>query len=172
MKTRYLLPLGIFVALVVVLAIGLKLDPRRVPSPLIDKPAPLFELPQLDDPAQSFRLSELRGQPVLLNVWASWCRACVEEHPLLLAMAQNHDVSIYGLNYKDTRDDAKAWLASHGNPYDNSAFDQNGTVGIEYGVYGVPETFVIDAEGIIRYKHIGPINQQTIDKVILPLVQR
>jgi cytochrome c biogenesis protein CcmG/thiol:disulfide interchange protein DsbE len=172
MNTRYVLPLGLFAALVFVLAIGLKLDPRRVPSPLIDKPAPQFELPQLDDPAQTFRLADLRGKPVILNVWASWCRACIEEHPILLAMVRNHAISIYGLNYKDTRDDALAWLSRHGNPYSNSAFDEKGRVGIEYGVYGVPETFVIDADGIIRYKHIGPVSQQTIDKVILPLVQR
>lgn len=170
-KTRlYLLPLGIFLALVVLLGVGLTLDPREVPSPLIGKPAPHFELPQLHDPAKTFSEQDLRGKVWLLNVWASWCVSCRAEHPVLLELAKSNAVPIYGLNYKDERKDGVAWLQRLGNPYQLSAFDLNGRVGIDYGVYGVPETYVIDKRGVIRYKQIGPVTSEILKEKILPLV--
>ncbi|HEU5283904.1 MAG TPA: DsbE family thiol:disulfide interchange protein [Burkholderiales bacterium] len=167
---RFLLPLAIFVALVVFLAVGLKLNPREVPSPLIDKPAPAFELTRLDDPARAVRLEDLRGQVWLLNVWASWCVACLDEHPVLLEFSRSRAVPIYGLNYKDEREAAIAWLRKHGNPYDASIVDAQGRVGIDYGVYGVPETFLIDGQGIIRYKHIGPLTAKVLNEKIVPMI--
>jgi cytochrome c biogenesis protein CcmG/thiol:disulfide interchange protein DsbE len=167
---RYLLPIGVFAALVALLAIGLGKDPRRVPSPFIGKPAPAFDLPQLEAPERRFTSDLLRGRPVLLNVWASWCVECRHEHALLMQLATEHGIPIYGLNYKDPRDDALAWLRDWGNPYLVTGADRDGRVGIEYGVYGVPETFVIDAQGIIRHKHIGALTEQAIRDVILPLL--
>jgi cytochrome c biogenesis protein CcmG/thiol:disulfide interchange protein DsbE len=170
--TRFLIPLAVFLVLVAFLAIGLKLNPREVPSPLIDKPAPAFQLARLDDPAQTVTLADLRGQVWLLNVWASWCVACLEEHPLLVEFSRSGTVPIYGLNYKDKPDAAAAWLGKHGNPYTLSIVDADGRVGIDYGVYGVPETFVIDKQGVIRFKHIGPVTPEVLNDTILPLVRR
>jgi len=170
-RLRFLIPLAAFFALAVVLAVGLQRDPREVPSPLIDKPAPKFALARLDDATRVVRLDDLRGKAFILNVWASWCVACREEHPVLLDFAKKRAVPVYGLNYKDTRADAGAWLARFGNPYDASLFDDEGRVGIDFGVYGVPETFVIDKAGTIRYKQIGPITQEALEKKILPLVR-
>ncbi|MGH8119385.1 MAG: DsbE family thiol:disulfide interchange protein [Gammaproteobacteria bacterium] len=169
---RYLLPLAVFLVLVVLFRIGLEHDPRLVPSPLIDKPAPLYILPDLRDASANINSADLRGQVFLLNVWASWCVACRIEHPVLMALAQKGKVRIYGLNYKDTRDEAIQWLERYGDPYIHSAFDQRGRVGIDYGVYGVPETFVVDRDGIIRYKHIGPVTPQAVDEIILPLLHQ
>ena len=170
--TRFLIPLAIFLVLVAFLAVGLKLDPREVPSPLIDKPAPPFQLSRLDDPARSVRLEDLRGQVWLLNVWASWCVACLQEHPVLVEFSRSGSVPIYGLNYKDKPDAAAAWLGKHGNPYTMSIVDADGRVGIDYGVYGVPETFLIDKQGVIRYKHIGPVTPEVLNDTILPLVRK
>lgn len=172
MKARFLVPLGIFAVLVGLLWAGLYLNPREVPSPLIDKPAPEFSLPLLDDPAKQLARKDLLGQVTLLNVWASWCDACREEHPLLMELARRGEVPIYGLNYKDTRQDALRWLNDLGNPYLASAFDEQGNVGIDYGVYGVPETYVIDREGIIRYKVIGPLTWDSLKNTVLPLVRK
>jgi cytochrome c biogenesis protein CcmG/thiol:disulfide interchange protein DsbE len=169
---RYLLPLAIFLVLAVFLAIGLSLDPRQVPSPLIDKPAPSFRLTQLRDSSKTVAVEDLRGQVWLLNVWASWCTPCLEEHPRLLELAKARSVRIVGLNYKDSRDAALKWLARHGDPYSAILVDPDGRVGIDYGVYGVPETFVIDKHGIIRYKHIGPMTSEAVQDTILPLVRR
>ncbi|MEO5573622.1 MAG: DsbE family thiol:disulfide interchange protein [Gammaproteobacteria bacterium] len=169
---RYLIPLGIFIVLVVFLARGLQLDPHEVPSPLIGKPAPDFLLPQLSDAGQQFGRKDLLGKVTLLNVWASWCVACRHEHPLLVELARTSAVNIYGLNYKDTRPDALRWLEQLGNPYIISAFDEQGRVGIDYGVYGVPETYVIDQQGIIRHKVIGPITPENLDQEILPLIRK
>jgi len=130
----FLIPLAAFLALAVMLAVGLKLDPREVPSPLIDKPAPKFALQRLDDAARTIRLDDMRGKVWMLNVWASWCVACREEHPLLVEFAKKRVVPLYGLNYKDQREDAKGWLARFGNPYDASLFDDEGRVGIDFGV--------------------------------------
>jgi cytochrome c biogenesis protein CcmG, thiol:disulfide interchange protein DsbE len=168
----FLIPLAAFFALAVILAVGLKRDPREVPSPLIDKPAPKFALARLDDATKTIRLDDLRGKAFILNVWASWCVACREEHPLLLEFAKKRMVPIYGLNYKDTRPEASGWLASLGNPYDASLFDEDGRVGIDFGVYGVPETFVIDGSGVIRLKHIGPITPEVLTDKIEPLLKK
>ena len=167
---RYLLPLLVFVLLAGFLAIGLKRDPREVPSPLINKPAPAFSLPQLDAPDQQVAAKDLLGQVWLLNVWASWCVACRQEHPLLVDLSRAGQVKLYGLNYKDKRDDALGWLQKFGNPYLKSMSDTEGLVGIDYGVYGVPETFVIDKQGVIRYKQIGPVTPEAIRDTLLPLV--
>jgi cytochrome c biogenesis protein CcmG/thiol:disulfide interchange protein DsbE len=169
---RYIIPLAVFVALVVLFRIGLNYNPQIVPSPLIDKPAPAFTLPLLRDNTSTIKSTDLRGHAVLLNVWASWCIECRNEHPVLMEFKQKLKVPIYGLNYKDTRTDALQWLNQYGDPYIENAFDQNGRVGIDYGVYGVPETFVLDRNGIIRYKHIGPITQQAMEDIILPLLNK
>ncbi len=169
--TRYLLPLGIFIVLVVFLAIGLRLDPREVPSPLVGKPAPTFALPQLHKAEASFSPKDMQGKVWLLNVWASWCVSCRQEHPILVELAKSGLVPIYGLNYKDQRGDALKWLQQFGDPYALSIVDAEGRVGIDYGVYGVPETYVIDKAGVIRFKQIGPVTQDTLEKSILPLVK-
>lgn len=168
--SRYLIPLGIFLVLVVFLAIGLGRDPHEVPSPLMNKPAPDFELAQLQDPTQTFSAQQMRGKVWMLNVWASWCVSCREEHPLLVELSKTGAVAIYGLNYKDKRDDGLAWLEEFGNPYVVSASDTTGRVGIDYGVYGVPETYLIDKSGVIRFKQIGPVTPEVIKDKILPLV--
>ncbi len=171
MKTvRWSIPLALFVVLVAFLWIGLGKDPREVPSPLIDKPAPPFTLPQIqgDKPLSS---ADLKGRVWLLNVWASWCVSCRVEHPLLLQLAKANLVPVYGLDYKDKPDDARAWLSQNGDPYTSSIVDQDGRVGIDYGVYGVPETFVIDRAGIVRYKQIGPLSVEALQDKILPLVR-
>ena len=158
-------------ALAVFLGIGLKLDPREVPSPFIDKPAPALELPTLFDNSKTISNSDLKGKPWILNVWASWCVACRQEHQIFVSYSRSKRVPLVGLNYKDAANDAKVWLQELGNPYDIIAFDLQGSAGIEWGVYGVPETFVIDAEGIVRYKHIGPVSPSTMKNTIIPLLQ-
>ena len=170
MKAKFLIPLVLFLVLAVFLAIGLNRDPHEVPSPLINKPAPAFEIPQLSEPNQSFSPASMKGQVWILNVWASWCVACREEHPVLVELAKSKMAPIIGLDYKDKREEALAMLAKQGNPYVLSAFDSNGRVGIDYGVYGVPETYVIDKTGIIRFKHIGPITMDLLNKKIYPLI--
>ena len=170
MKAKFLIPLVLFLVLAVFLAIGLNRDPHEVPSPLINKPAPAFEIPQLSESSQSFSPASMKGQVWILNVWASWCVACREEHPVLVELAKSKMAPIIGLDYKDKREDALAMLAKQGNPYLLSAFDSNGRVGIDYGVYGVPETYVIDKAGIIRFKHIGPITMDLLNKKIYPLI--
>jgi len=167
---RYLLPLGIFVALVLLLGVGLSLNPREVPSPLIGKPAPKFQLPQLHDPAKTFSPDEMRGKVWVFNVWASWCTGCREEHPVLADFAKSGLAPVFGLNYKDQRDDALAWLKRYGDPYQVSLVDTEGRVGIDYGVYGVPETYVIDKQGVIRYKRIGPVSPEILKEKIIPLI--
>jgi cytochrome c biogenesis protein CcmG/thiol:disulfide interchange protein DsbE len=170
MKAKFLIPLLLFVILVGFLAVGLNRDPHEVPSPLIGKPAPAFEIFQLADPKKTFSPESMKGQPWILNVWASWCVACREEHPVLVEMGKLQLAPIIGLDYKDKREDAVAMLARQGNPYTLSAFDANGRVGIDYGVYGVPETYVIDRAGIIRFKHIGPITMEVLNQKIIPLL--
>ncbi len=191
MKAKFLVPLLLFFGLAGFLAFGLTLNPREVPSPLIDKPAPDFSLARLDQPQQTFSLKEMQGQVWLLNVWASWCVACREEHPLLVRMAEQKIVPVVGLNYKEVRGDgainargmaleaetgmaierARRWLTDHGDPYVLSVLDIDGRVGIDFGVYGVPETFLIEREGKIRYKHIGPITPEVLKQVLLPKIE-
>jgi len=170
MKAKFLIPLLLFIILVVFLAIGLNRDPHEVPSPLINKPAPPFDIAQLEQPNKNFSPASMKGQVWILNVWASWCVACREEHPVLVELANSQIAPVIGLDYKDKREQALAMLATQGNPYTLSAFDANGRVGIDYGVYGVPETYIIDKAGIIRFKHIGPINSQLLNQKIYPLV--
>lgn len=169
---RYLLPLGIFAVLVYFLFKGLSLNPREVPSPLVDKPVPNFSLPKLHAPDQKLSAADLKGQVWLLNVWGSWCVSCRIEHPLLNEIAKNNIVPIYGLNWKDKREDAIGWLNKFGDPYVASIADIDGRVAIDFGVYGAPETFVIDKQGIIRMKHIGPISAESLQKDILPLIEK
>lgn len=171
-KAWVLIPLAVFVAMLVFLGVGLKLDPREVPSPLIDKPVPTFSLQTLDEPSRLLSSADMRGQVWLLNVWASWCGGCREEHPTLVEFAQTRAVPIVGLNYKDQPDDARRWLDRLGNPYIASVSDLDGRTGIEFGVYGVPETFVIDKAGVIRHKQIGPITPDILRDTILPLVKK
>jgi cytochrome c biogenesis protein CcmG/thiol:disulfide interchange protein DsbE len=159
-----------FFALVALLAIGLTRNPREVPSPLIGKPAPAFELPRLGQEAR-FSPAEMRGKVWLLNVWASWCVSCRDEHPVLVEFAKAKRVPLVGLNYKDPRDDALRWLARFGDPYDFSVVDADGRIGIDYGVYGVPETYVIDRAGVIRYKQIGPVTTDLMAQKILPMIK-
>lgn len=168
---RFLLPLGAFIVLVIFLWIGLTLNPREVPSPLINKVAPTFRLPQLHDAAKTIGPEDLRGKVWLLNVWASWCVTCRQEHPLLVELDRQKLVPIYGLNYKDNRDDGLALLRNSGDPYTLSAYDREGNVGIDWGVYGVPETFVIDKSGFIRHKFIGALTPELIQNKLIPLVK-
>ncbi len=168
---KFLLPLGIFIVLVALLAVGLNLNPREVPSPLIGKPAPAFTVPQLHSPEKTFSPQDMLGKVWLFNVWASWCVSCREEHPILVEFARTGMVPIVGLDYKDKREDGQRWLARFGNPYSIVPFDADGRVGIDYGVYGVPETYLIDKAGVIRFKQIGPITPEVLEKKIIPLVQ-
>ena len=168
---RYLAPFAIFVALIVFFIIGLNRDSREIPSPLINQPAPTFTLQQLQSPGKSFSPADMRGQVWLFNVWASWCVSCREEHPVFVELAKSNLVPIVGLNYKDKSADALQWLMQFGNPYVLSAIDLDGRVGIDYGVYGVPETYVIDKQGVIRMKHIGPVTPKILQDKILPKVR-
>jgi len=163
--------LGMFVALVALLAIGLRLNPREVPSPLIGKPAPTFELPLLMTPDKRFSERDMLGQVWILNVWASWCPPCLAEHPMVARIAQSGLAPVVGLNYKDAREEALPWLERNGNPYQLIAYDADGRIGIDYGVYGVPETYVIDRKGVIRYKHIGPLTADVVQQKLEPLVK-
>ncbi|HET7794617.1 MAG TPA: DsbE family thiol:disulfide interchange protein [Rhizobacter sp.] len=165
-----LVPLVLFLVLAIFLGIGLNRDPREVPSPLVGKAAPMFSLPQLDA-AGSFGPKEMAGKVWLLNVWASWCVSCREEHPVLVEFAKSRLAPLIGLDYKDKPEDAKNWLARFGNPYDLSVVDADGRVGIDYGVYGVPETYVIDKTGMIRFKQIGPVTREVLATKIVPLIQ-
>ena len=187
---RFLWPLVGFVVLVALLAVGLNLNPRDVPSPLIGKPAPMFTLARLNAPQESFSPKDMLGKVWLLNVWSTWCVSCRQEHPVLVEMAKNPAIALVGLNYKEVRGDgaidsdklsaaaeqklaidrANGWLRKHGDPYALSVLDLDGRVGIDYGVYGVPETYVIDKTGIIRMKHTGPISPAIFTGKILPLV--
>ena len=167
---HFLAPLCGFVCLAALLGAGLNLDPAEVPSPLVGKAVPGFRLAQLDDPGRSISPADLRGQVWLLNVWASWCAACRDEHHALSAFAQSGSVPVIGLNYKDTREQGLAWLERFGNPYHATAFDQDGRVGLEFGVYGVPETFVIDKRGVVRFKFIGALTPALIRHKLMPLI--
>ena len=169
---KSLIPLALFLALAALLFYGLKLDPRKVPSPLVGKPAPTFSLPALQDPSRMVSDADFKGKISLVNVWASWCVSCRAEHEELMKLSrEEQDVQILGLNWKDDPNDATRMLRTFGDPYVVSAFDPDNKVGIHWGVYGAPETFVVDAKGIIRYKHIGPIDRQVWEQTLRPLVQ-
>lgn len=167
---KFTTPLLVFLVLAVFLAIGLNLNPREIPSPLIDKPAPSFTLQTLEDRSRTLSTADLKGQVWLLNVWASWCVSCRAEHPVLNRLAERRSAVIIGLNYKDEPEAANDWLARLGNPYDVSVVDSEGLTGIDWGVYGVPETFVVDKRGLVRYKHTGPVADKDVEEIFLPLL--
>lgn len=171
MKAKFVIPLVLFLVLVVFLEIGLHRDPRKVPSPLIDKPAPDFTLTDIHDPSRHFSSHEMLGKVWILNVYASWCESCRDEHPLLVDFSGKRLAPIIGLDYKDKPEDARKWLDQMGNPYELSVSDLDGRVGINYGVYGVPETYIIDKTGIIRDKIIGPVTTQSINERIIPMIK-
>jgi cytochrome c biogenesis protein CcmG/thiol:disulfide interchange protein DsbE len=168
---RYLVPIALFAVLAVFFFRGLDLSPGYVPSPLIGKPAPRFELPRLEDPAKTISHEVLRGRVALLNVWATWCVGCREEHAFLNDVARTSGVPIYGLNWKDDRGSALDWLARLGNPYTASAFDETGTVAIDWGVYGAPETFLVGADGMVLFKHIAPLTPEIWRRDFVPLIK-
>ncbi len=167
---KYILPLLLFIVLAIFLALGLNLHPSEIPSPLINKPAPAFLAPKLESPQEKLSQTDLKGKVWLFNVWASWCTSCRSEHPVLNQLARQKAAMIVGLNYKDAPEDAKRWLAQLGNPYDVSIMDQDGRIGIDWGVYGVPETFVVDKQGVIRYKHTGAVTSDDVQQIFLPLI--
>ena len=189
---KFLIPLALFFGLVIFLAVGLNRDPHEIPSPLVGKAAPAFELHTLDAAAPKFAPADMKGKVWMLNVWATWCVACREEHPVLVAFSKANQLPIVGLSYKEVqaqdepggrkftpdeklklaRERSELWLKRHGNPYVLSVLDLDGRVGIDYGVYGVPETYVIDKEGVIRYKRVGAVTPDLLQSTILPLVQK
>ncbi len=166
------IPLLVFLAMAVVFGIGLTLNPRDVPSPLIGKPVPVFNLPAVKGRTQGLSSADLAGQVSLVNVFASWCVACREEHPILMQLGKQGIVPIHGLNYKDRPEDAQAWLDELGDPYTRTGADISGRVAIDWGVYGVPETFVIDRKGRIAYKQIGPITPEVLRDKLMPLIRK
>lgn len=168
---KYLIPLFIFLFISAFLLVGLFGDPKKVPSQFVDKPAPDFQLQNLHAMNELFSNKDMAGKVWLLNVWASWCVACRQEHPVLVEMARRGEVPIYGLNYKDAPTKARRWLEEHGDPYKLSIVDYEGKVGIDYGVYGVPETFIIDKQGVIRHKVIGPVSFPELQKCVMPVVK-
>jgi cytochrome c biogenesis protein CcmG, thiol:disulfide interchange protein DsbE len=172
MNRLLLLPLVLFIGLVAFLLVGLRRDPHEIPSPFINRPAPDFQLNQLQDPTKTFSAREMRGKVWLLNFWGTWCVACREEHPLLIQYAKTAAVPIYGVDYKDEPAKALQMLEDEGNPYTVTASDPDGRLSIDYGVYGAPETFLIDRNGVIRYKQIGPITEEAWQKEILPQVKQ
>jgi len=171
MKKAYI-PLAIFAILVVFLAIGLTRDPHEIPSPLIGKPAPEFSAPNLHNPALTLTKQDMLGKVWLLNTWASWCVACREEHPILVEFGKSKMIPIIGLDYKDKDEDGKNWLARYGDPFDVVIADHDARIGIDFGVYGVPESFLIDKAGIIRYKQIGPFTEKVIQEKLIPLIRK
>jgi len=168
----YVLPLIVFAALAVYFWVGLQRDPRLIPSALIDKPVPDFELPPVLDDVPGLATADFGGQVVLVNVFASWCIPCRVEHPVISRIAEENIVPVFGLNWKDKKEDAVAWLAELGNPYARIGHDLSGRVGIDWGVYGVPESYLIDKLGRIRYKHVGPILAETLNETILPMIEK
>lgn len=169
---RYLIPVLIFAALVGFFFRGLELDPGYVPSPLVGKPMPAFDLPKLKDPAGSLSDADVKGKVALLNVWATWCVGCRQEHGFLVELARQNDVPIYGLNWKDDRTAAMRWLSELGDPYVASAFDQDGRVAIDWGVYGAPETFLIDSAGTVLFKHLSPLTEDVWYREFVPRIEK
>jgi cytochrome c biogenesis protein CcmG/thiol:disulfide interchange protein DsbE len=169
---RFLVPAAVFVVLLGFFYVGLQRDPSIVPSPFIDKPAPALDVPSLDDPGARLRSADMSGHPWLLNVWGTWCVGCREEHATLIEIARTQTVPIYGLAWKDEREAAKAWLEQLGNPYTAVGLDTEGRVAIDWGVYGAPETFLVDARGIVVHKHVGPLNMETWRRDFLPRIRK
>ncbi len=168
---KFLIPISLFIILAILLVRGLSLDPHKIPSPLVGKPLPAFRLPALENPKNIITNEDLRNRVVVINVWASWCVTCKQEHSVLMELARRRLAPIIGLNYKDTRTDAIAVLKNEGNPYEASLMDSDGRTGIDWGVYGVPETFILDKNGVIRYKHIGAVTPENLEQKLLPLIK-
>jgi cytochrome c biogenesis protein CcmG/thiol:disulfide interchange protein DsbE len=171
MRSGLLPRIGALFGLSLLLGPGLNLEPQAAPSSPVGRPAPAFALAQLDQPDKTFGPQDMRGNVWLLNVWASWCAPCRQEHPLLLDLAQRGVVPIVGLNYMDARPGGSKWLAQHGNPYRLSILDTGGKTGVDYGIYGVPETLVIDKAGVVRLAFNGPVTAEFIEKTLLPLIK-
>ena len=171
-RSSAFVPVAVFVVLVVLFGIGLTMNPRIIPSPLIGKPVPEFSLPPVKGRTLGLSSADLKSEPSLVNVFASWCTACREEHPLLMGLKEKGVVPIHGLNYKDRPEDAERWLNELGDSYTRTGADIDGRVAIEWGVYGVPETFVVDRDGRIAYKHIGALNERVLQEKILPLIAK
>ncbi|MET0498122.1 MAG: DsbE family thiol:disulfide interchange protein [Steroidobacteraceae bacterium] len=169
---RYLIPIGLFAALVTFFYVGIDRDKQTLPSPLIGKPAPQFQLPSVDDPTKLVSNSDFAGKPYLLNVWATWCVECRHEHKTLLEIARRGEVPIVGLDWRDDRAQAQQWLQQLGNPYTATAFDDEGRVAIDWGVYGAPETFLIGADGKVLFKHISAMTPEVWERDFLPLLGR
>jgi len=167
---RFVWPLVIFFLMVGLLGYGLQLDPKKVPSPLIGKPAPDFTLSKLHQTQSTLSLADMNGRVWVLNVWASWCVACRAEHAVITQLAETGLVDIIGLDYKDQPEDGRDWLKQFGNPYTVSLIDLDGRVGIDWGVYGVPETFIMGKDGLIKYKHIGPVTKSSLKETIIPML--
>ncbi len=171
-RLLYVVPPIVFIGLLVMFYVGLGRDPSIVPSALIDQPVPEFTLPALKEEGAGLATTDLKGEVSLVNVFASWCVPCRAEHPLLMGLAERDQVRIHGINYKDAPDDATDWLRDLGDPYERIGADQDGRVSIDWGVYGVPETFIVDGDGRIRYKHVGPMTPEVLEKKLLPLIER
>jgi cytochrome c biogenesis protein CcmG/thiol:disulfide interchange protein DsbE len=169
---KYIIPLLLFIIMAIFLALGLNLKPSEIPSPLLNRPAPVFSALKLNATTEKLSPVDLKGKVWLFNVWASWCVSCRSEHPVLNQLAQQQAVVIVGLNYKDDPEAAKQWLATLGNPYNDSVMDADGRIGLDWGVYGVPETFVMDKQGIVRYKHTGAVTEDDVQKTFLPLIAK
>ena len=171
LRLRFFLPVVLFAGVALALAVGLSLDPRELPSTMIDKPAPEFDLPAVRGRSRGLASSDLVGEVHLVNFFASWCSACRVEHPLLNRLTEDGVVAVFGVNYKDKPEDARRWLDQLGDPYVRSGADIPGRAGIDWGVYGLPETFIVDANGHIVYKHVGAIYPQDLENTILPIVE-
>jgi cytochrome c biogenesis protein CcmG/thiol:disulfide interchange protein DsbE len=169
---RFTIPLIIFAVIAAFLFKGMYMNPREIPSPLIGKSVPEFSLPLLEQPETQITNKDLLGKPYLLNVWATWCVSCRAEHGALVQLARTGKVDIYGLNWKDESAKAQSWLRQLGNPYVANIFDKKGRTAIDLGVYGAPETFVVDSQGIIQYKHAGPVTPQLISETLLPIIEK
>lgn len=170
--SKFLLPLLVFLVLVGVFIVGLTKDPSRIPSPLVGNPAPEYSLPSLHDPAQQSGSADFAGKTALVNIWATWCPGCRQEHPFLMELAAENTVPIYGLNWRDNRPDALQWLQALGDPYQTSAFDVDGRVGIDWGAYGAPETFLVDSNGNVVHKHIAPLTREIWERDFLPKIEQ
>jgi len=170
-RLGFVVPMAVFAAIALALGVGLTLRPDVIPSALIGKPVPEFDLPPVKGSALGLSSNDLRAEVTLINVWASWCTECRREHPLFMELERLGIVPVHGLNYKDEPDDARKWLDSLGDPYTRNGADRDGRVGIEWGVYGVPETFVVDAEGRIAYKHIGAVDERVLRETLVPLIE-
>lgn len=171
MRLRFLIPLALFVSIAIGLAIGLTLQPQNIPSALIGAPVPNFELDPVEGFGPGLTSKNLQKQISIVNIFSSWCIPCRVEHPLWVEVGQNEEVALFGINYKDLPANASDWLEEHGNPYQRTGADQNGRVSIEWGVYGVPETFIVDSKGIIQFKHVGPIDRYVLENEILPKIR-